>query len=352
MSADRMDPIFKTALRDHLSRVVSHRRRFGFRGWQLGLGVLAGSTVIAGGVAVASGFLSSTTPGAPQDTPLSRIVTATRTGTSTVELGSSPKGATNISLTLTCLSTGTYGFPDGSSVSCSAPELSHPSSREQQTTVTVALSPGQHAVTITATAGASWTLRAVFVKQVITPWGTNATGQTYGQVNVYGTPDLVQVVLKKDGHQGYAKAADLACASGRSVVQNPGGAAAWSEASKDRNVSVPVYENDGKTMIGSMKIGSPSGPNVHSVPVSSLYAECKGAPPDETPQRVLSVRVPDVVGEVVNQAGNTLTKLHLRVTISTSGAGSTPASRVISQTPRPGALVEQETVIVLTLSGS
>lgn len=350
MNADRMDPIFKSALRDQLSRVVSHRRRLGFRGWQLGIGVLAGSTVIAGGVAVASGFLSSTPPGAPQDTPLSRIITATRTGTSTVELGTSPKGTTSISLTLTCLSIGTYGFPDGSSVSCSAQGLSHPPSREQQTTVTVPISPGQRSVTITATPGASWTLRAVYVKQVITPWRTNANGQTYGQMNVYGTPDLVQVVVRKDGHQGYVKASDLNCASGRSVSQSPGDA--WSEAAKSRNVSVPVYESNGKTVIGSMSVGDASGSDVQTVPVSSLYAECLSGQPVQAPQQVASVRVPNVVGELVNQAGNTLAKLGLEVKISASGASSTPTSRVIAQTPRVGALVAPQTPIVLTLSGS
>jgi hypothetical protein len=352
MSTDRMDPTFASALRDQLIRTVSHRRRFGPKKWQLGIGVLAGSTVIAGGVAVASGFLSSTPPGAPHDTPLSRIVTVTRTGTSTVELGSAPKGTTSISLTLTCLSVGQYGFPDGSSVSCSAQNLSHPPSPEQQTTVAVPLSLGQRSVTIMATSGASWTLRAVYVKRVITPWRTNANGQTYGQMNVYGTPDLIEAAVKKDGHQGYVKASDLNCASGRSAVQNPSQAAAWTEASKNRNVSVPVYESNGRTVIGSLKVGTPSAPNVSTVPVSSLYPECRASQPAPSPtEQMTSIRVPNIVGQLVNQAANNLAKLQLAVTISTSGASSTPTSRVISQTPQVGALVAPHTVIVLTLSG-
>jgi hypothetical protein len=190
----------------------------------------------------------------------------------------------------------------------------------------------------------------VYVKQVITPWRTNANGQTYGQMNVYGTPDLVQVVVRKDGHQGYVKASDLNCASGRSVSQSPGDA--WSEAAKSRNVSVPVYESNGKTVIGSMSVGDASGSDVQTVPVSSLYAECLSGQPVQAPQQVASVRVPNVVGELVNQAGNTLAKLGLEVKISASGASSTPTSRVIAQTPRVGALVAPQTPIVLTLSGS
>src|SRR6202035_676718 len=108
VTTDRMDPIFASALRDRLICVVRDRRQSRFKRWHLGVGVLAGSTVLAGGVALASGFLSSTPPGAPKDTPLSLTISATRTGTSTVELGSAPSGATSISLTLTCLSVGQY----------------------------------------------------------------------------------------------------------------------------------------------------------------------------------------------------------------------------------------------------
>jgi len=37
-------------------------------------------------------------PGATSDSPLANIVTATRTGTATIELGPAPAGATNISI--------------------------------------------------------------------------------------------------------------------------------------------------------------------------------------------------------------------------------------------------------------
>ena len=106
MSSVRMNPVFARALRARLVRTAREPRRFGFTRWQLGLGVLAGSTVLAGGVAVASTLLSQAPPGAPQDTLLANVVTASRTGTSTVVLGPAPKGTTSISLTLTCRSPG------------------------------------------------------------------------------------------------------------------------------------------------------------------------------------------------------------------------------------------------------
>jgi hypothetical protein len=171
-------------------------------------------------------------------------------------------------------------------------------------------------------------------------------------MNVYGTPDLVQVVVKKDGHQGYVKASDLNCASGKSDIQNPGEAAAWSETDRSRDVSVPVYESNGQTVIGSMKVGNASESDVQTVPVSSLYGECQSGQPVQTPQQGALVRVPNVVGRLVTQAANTLAKLGLEVKINDSSGSSTPTSRVIAQIPTVGALVVPNTPIVLTPSGS
>ncbi len=64
MSTTELDPIFASALRDALvARVEAtarHRRRWR---WGLGLGFLAGTGVLAGGVAVAATLLSA--PGGP-----------------------------------------------------------------------------------------------------------------------------------------------------------------------------------------------------------------------------------------------------------------------------------------------
>jgi hypothetical protein len=275
MSTEDMNPVFASALRDQLIAIVEEsplrvrRRR---RHWRLGIGMLAGSTVLAGGVALAAGLLNQ--PGAPRDTPLANIVTVTRTGTATVDLGPVPADATNISLTLTCLTVGTFGFPDGSSMSCSPTDLAQPPPSAQTATEVIALRPGEHSVTITAGPTASWTLQAVYINRAITRWATNADGQTYGVPNQSGTPDLVAVSFDGGTRQGYVKASDLDCASGRSEMHSPAEAFAWE--SKNQNVSIPVYKSDGVTVIGTFTSSGASGPDPHTVPVASLYPTCFG----------------------------------------------------------------------------
>jgi hypothetical protein len=350
MSNERMDSVFASALRDRLVRTARARRRFGFTNWQLGLGVLAGSTVLAGGAAVASTILSQTPPGAPQDTLLANVVTASRTGTSTVALGPAPKGTTSISLTLTCRSPGTFEFPDNSTESCSSQDLAQPPPRAQRAIEVIPVSPGQRSVTITATPGASWNLRAAYIKRVITPFKINEKGKSYGQMNASGSPDLVQVLLQKDGHQGYIKGSDIDCASGTNLVKTPAEALAWTAESKNRNVSIPIYESNGTTVIGSMNIGTPSGPGIETIPVSSLYAQCKAGSLPSTSQPSGSVEVPNVVGMTTAQAVKTLSKLHLEVNIGGSGGVTSPSGHVLSQVPTAGARVETRSVVAVRLS--
>jgi formamidopyrimidine-DNA glycosylase len=71
-------------------------------------------TIAAGGVALATGLFSL--PGDPIDTQLGSVVVATRTGTATIDVGTPPVGATDISLALTCLTAGSFDFPNGSLV--------------------------------------------------------------------------------------------------------------------------------------------------------------------------------------------------------------------------------------------
>ena len=103
MTTEQMDPSFASALPDALVAQVkaAPRRRLVWR-WRLGIGVLAGTTVVAGGAALAAGLLSQ--PGAPVNTQLGSLVTATRTGTATINLSPAPSGANDLSLTLTCIS--------------------------------------------------------------------------------------------------------------------------------------------------------------------------------------------------------------------------------------------------------
>ena len=270
MTTREMDPVFASTLREALIANVERTPRLRRRWrWRLGIGVCAGSVFVGGGVALAAGVFSP--PGAPLDTQLGNIIVVTRTGSATIDIGPAPATATNVSLTLTCLSVGTFDFPDGSSMTCSPP-LSTAAGSGQSTEV-IPLQPGQHMVTIDTSANASWTLQAMYVNRVTTSWGTNASGQTYGVTNQNGTPDLVAVSIDQGKVQGYVKASDINCASGNYVVHSPAQALAWDAASKNRNISIPVYESDGKTVIGVFVIDG-GGSDATTVPLSSLSLGC------------------------------------------------------------------------------
>jgi hypothetical protein len=137
----------------------------------------------------------------------------------------------------------------------------------------VPLAAGVDAVTITAGANHSWTLQATYVNQVITPWGTNANGQTYGASNQNGIPDLVAVVIDKGTVHGYVKASDLSCAESGDV-KSPAEALIWDTESRNRNISIPVYESDGTTVIGTFIMGDAEGSTAVTVPLSSLALGC------------------------------------------------------------------------------
>ena len=272
MSTLEMDPVFTAALREVLVATIKDARRVRRRWrWRLGAGVFFGSTLVAGGAAVASGVFSP--PGSPVDTPLGNVVTATRTGSATIDLGPPPAKATDLSLTLTCLTVGTFTLSNGSGMSCDAADLRHPPPLNQDASEVVPITPGKNNITITTSSDASWTLQAMYVSQVRTPWGTNAAGQTYGVQNQNGTPDLIAVLVDQGETQGYVKARQLKCVEGGDV-ESPAQALQWDQESKNRNISIPAYKSDGTTVIGTFLIGDATGPDARTVPFSSLDLPC------------------------------------------------------------------------------
>jgi hypothetical protein len=238
--------------------------------WRAGTGVFVGVTLVAGGVALASGVFNI--PGAPVNTPLGNVVTATRTGTATIGLGAPPATSTDVSLSLTCLTPGTFYFPDGSSSSCAASDMSRPAIYRTAIEV-VPLAPGVDSVTITTGANKSWTLQATYVNQVTTAWGVNAKGETYGVQNQSGTPDLIAVVIDQGTVHGYVEESELSCAAGGGV-NSPAEALKWDKESQNRNISIPVYESNGTTVIGTFITGDAAGPEAVTVPLSSLDLGC------------------------------------------------------------------------------
>lgn len=262
MSTTELDLVFASALRDALVAHVegTSRRRRRWR-WRLGIGVFAGGAALAGGAAVAASLLTG--PGGTVNTPLGSVVTVSRTGTATVDLGSAPNGATGISWTFTCLSAGTFVFTHGAGVNCGGKTVGSKSSYVQP------LQPGQTSITITTSPTASWSLKAVYVNSVVTPWATNANGETYGAINTKGTPDLVLVEVEGNKGRGYVKSSDLACASGTDYVHDPSEAVTWTKASQGRSVAIPAYTSNGTTVIGTFVVGS-EGPGIRIVPLSTV----------------------------------------------------------------------------------
>jgi hypothetical protein len=84
----------------------------------------------------------------------------------------------------------------------------------------------------------------------------NEEGLTYGSLldsnSPENEPDLILVVAT-NGKEGYAKKSDLDVAHGP-VFKSPAEALAWQEANADVDTVVPVYEKDGKTVIGEFVV--------------------------------------------------------------------------------------------------
>ncbi|MDA8285457.1 MAG: PASTA domain-containing protein [Actinomycetota bacterium] len=337
MTLSEMDPVFASALRGalvaHVEGTARRRRRWH---WKLGAGVLAGSSVLAGGVAVAATLLSQ--PGGTVTTPLGTAVTVTRTGTATVDLGSPPRGANGVSITLTCLSAGTYVFPGGASSTCT---------KGSQTGLVEPLGAGETSVTITSKPTNSWKLRAVFVQQVTTQWAVNAKGETYGVPNQNGTPDLQAVPLSAGIPGGYVESKALNCADGGDV-SNPAQAVAWDTFSKKTKTLLPVYTRNGSTILGSYVVGG-SGPGVRVVPLSTVAEKfCQTTRTRVAPST--GVAIPNVEGEPEGTAAGSLRALGLEAQVTEQPSSVVPQGEVITQSPVAGAEVPNGSSVHLTVS--
>lgn len=255
MNPAEMDPVYSEALRTTLiERVATATPPFIRRHRRLwfGTGVFAGTCVLGGAVAVATGLLPL--PGGQAITDVAAPVTQTHSGTATVEMGSPPSDATNVSLTLACLSAGTFFYPDGASMSCSPTDAGSPTG---VSFYSLPLTSGEHGVTIKTAADDRWRLTAEYVQQTTTAWKVNANGQTYGVENSQGTPDLLAVVAT-NGLQGYVETTALDAADGTTASRHftsPAQALQWQASRAGKSFEIPVYDSDGTTVIGEFVIG-------------------------------------------------------------------------------------------------
>jgi hypothetical protein len=248
MKTSSMDEPFAAALRDLLIEQVQgadgpSRRPSRSRRWITRAGVVLVLAAGVGGIAYATGAWT-TPPGGNRITGLASPVTATGTGTRTVDLGQPPKGATAINLSFTCLTAGTFTFGDGAGVQCDSADVRRRS--PPVATYTLPIARRQHSTTIIATLGARWRLIATYASVTTTAWGVNASGQTYGVQNQHGIPDLM-AAMATNHRSGYVYASQL-----DPEPKTPSQAIAQNSASPR---TLTVYESDGKTPIGRFVIG-------------------------------------------------------------------------------------------------
>ena len=243
---------------------VRRRRRLAVAGTALvAIGALVAIPVVIAGRSVSQGRPATLVPtgspspttqaspglGAQKITPLTSPVQVTGTGSQTVELGPAPARANGIDMQLVCLNAGTFTVTGGTSIVCSASDVSNPRGASITYPYALPLSPGERSLTVTAGTGARWRLTAGYALVTTTPWGVNASGQTYGMENGNGTPDLIAVIAS-NGKTGYAYSSEEGPKSCPQPA-NPAQALEWQNTPLV-TVHVPVYLSDGKTRIGQL----------------------------------------------------------------------------------------------------
>ena len=246
MTAAQMDETFAAALRELLVERAggagSQRSWFTVARRRItGAGAVLALAAGGGGIAYGTGAWT-TEPGGNAVTELSSPVTATGTGTQSVDLGTPPAGSTAIYISFTCLTAGDFTFTGGAGVACDSADAGPQS---PPVTYTMSIAPGQDSTTITATPSASWHLVATYASVTTTAWGANASGQTYGTQNQHGIPDLVAVTATNH-LSGYVYADELFSPP----PQTPSQAVAEDNAPPSPPRTLTVYQSDGKTPIG------------------------------------------------------------------------------------------------------
>jgi hypothetical protein len=248
MTTAPMDEPFAAALRELLVEQVQvqgagspNRGSSRSRRWLIRAGAVLVLAAGGGGIAYATGAWT-TPPGGNRTTDLASPVTATGTGTQTVDLGPPPRGATAINISFTCLTAGNFAFADGADLQCAdAAGQLHP------VTYTMPIARGRDSTTITATPHTRWRLVATYALVTTTAWGINASGQTYGVQNQHGVPDLIAVIATNH-RSGYVYARQL----------DPPPPKTPSQAIAQNNApprTLTVYESDGRTRIGKFVVG-------------------------------------------------------------------------------------------------
>ena len=223
------------------SRLQLHQRHV--RMLAVGIGAVIVAALTTGAGLVVNGFPGSTTV-----TPVGARHSATGTGTGILDLGPKPAGASRVILTVQCLnSVGSFSIlsvpqnkgevGDLATFYCKGGGRVDSHGKVDPWHMNDAALPkkGSTSITITADRGTKWAVTGRYATSSTRPWDKNAKGETYGQCNFNGCPDLIGA-RATNGKIGFVFVKQMA----------PGG---------DRYI--PVYESDGTTVIGRFSIGYP-----------------------------------------------------------------------------------------------
>lgn len=252
MNDVELDPTFSNAFRSAFIEEVSRRKRTRLHRIWLGA-ACAGILTATGAGGIATATLNAP-PGAAVYEQVGDRVSEKFTGDGTVQLGAPPAGANSISFTVTCLSDGGLQLDGYGGIPCE--------SGSQTRTGAVPLTLSQQSVlSIVAEPGTEWSIDAAYSKKVVTDFGINASGQTFGTVGGSTTgeePDLIAATAM-NCKRGYisrkdeAEAIPMSYSSWEEVDEYMAG-----EVFEDKYI--PVYESDGKTIIGEFLIAGQPRP--------------------------------------------------------------------------------------------
>jgi hypothetical protein len=213
------------------SRLRRNQRRT--RAIAIGAGALTLAGATTGAAAVVNNLPGTTTVG-----PLGSIVSASHTGTGTIDLGKAPANAAVVIVNLTCVSPrGTLTLkldPNGSESAESVQTDCGVASGTTHITDGLLPAAGSTSITVNASSGTTWRATAQYATSSTSPWKVNANGQTYGVANGRGVPDL-SAAETTTGKQGYIFTKQV--------------------LAMDHDGFINVYESDGTTVIGKFPIG-------------------------------------------------------------------------------------------------
>ena len=247
MNTTSIDPVFSDALHhaltEHVTASATARAPRRRRMWWT---VAAISSLGLVGAGAATAALTAP-PGAPVIAVVGSPVTAEHSGTAAVPLGLIPDGATDVAVTVTCLTDGSFTFAkdaeNSTGLGCSA------DSSPEQPLVRMPAFNGRDAVTIETTPEVRWKSTVTYTHVDHTDWAVNAAGETYGVTKENGEhPDLVSAVGRDDAGdevQGFIRWTE---AEGRTLGAAPSPTPADTASSRD---TIPLYASDGRTPIGT-----------------------------------------------------------------------------------------------------